>query len=188
MTKLRMIVFGIRTFIIIAFIFSFFIFDADIVDGTSMMPTIHDGDVVISTKNHDFVKTGDIIQFHLDDGYYIKRVVAHSGDFVEIEDGILRVNGLISDYNEYGIKASDNIHVLLESNEYFVLGDNRDISFDSRSFGPITDDIISGVVIFHINRVILNIFCIFIIVSIILEEIIYRRSRKDDADKCSIYE
>ena len=115
------------------------------VSGDSMESTLHTGDNLIVDKlSYHFREPEryEIIVFpyrHEENTYYIKRIVGLPGDTVQIKDGYLYVNGERSDEN-YGLErmlsagiASEAIH--LGEDEYFVLGDNRNNSSDSRDPG-----------------------------------------------------
>ena len=129
-----------------------FIFDISIVSGTSMLPTYRNNDVVDIQKWYYTVYSptyNDIIVADLDSGEsIIKRIVACPGDSVYISDGILYVNDQPQEtqfdtMNDAGNAASVTI---LGEGEYFVLGDNRNGSTDSRSslVGIINDSQIEG--------------------------------------------
>ncbi len=104
-----------------------------IVSGNSMKPTLKNQQVVIGTTKLDKLTTGDIVVVDINDELYIKRIVAQNGDFVECTNNTLEVNG--SKLSEYYCMEQATIN--LESNEYFVLGDNADVSIDSRDFGVV---------------------------------------------------
>ena len=113
--------------------------------GDSMEPTISNGQSVVVNRVSMLVlgpKVGDVVVFlpngNVNSHYYVKRVVAVPGETVQITDGILYVNGETRDgkkdiydkIEDAGIAANP---VKLGSGEYFVLGDNRNSSEDSRS-------------------------------------------------------
>lgn len=121
--------------------FNHFIGTHTIVDGSSMEATLHDEDVLAVNKIgyalHD-PERYDIIVFPYDDeSYYIKRIIGLPGETVEIVNGIIYINGSVLD-ESYGLEEmhepNDNFSaVTLGADEYFVLGDNRNLSKDSRS-------------------------------------------------------
>lgn len=151
---------AIIAFIIVAPI-RYFLFQPFIVSGTSMAPTFATGDyLIIDEISYRFSepKRGDIVVFNADflDNFkgerFIKRIVGLPGEIVSIADGKVQIikNGEISVLNEqylseglktYGYNGSD-ISLLpaetkLEDNQYFVLGDNRQQSYDSRYWGVV---------------------------------------------------
>ena len=128
------------------------------VDGTSMMTTFKDGQLlkVYYTDNY---QRGNTIAFY-GKSYgipqvMIKRVVAIPGDTVYIKDGILYINGEAEPFSLYNCKTDFPLiesagiterEITLQENEYFVLGDNRNNSYDSREFGPVLKKNIIGIV------------------------------------------
>lgn len=130
--------------------------------GSSMTATLEDGDIVVLTKSHNF-KTGDIIAFYYNNKILIKRVIAKSGDWVDIsEDGTVSVNGeeleepYISEkaYGECDLELPYQVPV----DRVFVLGDHRSVSIDSRSsqVGCIAEEQIVGKLEFRVwpfNRI-----------------------------------
>lgn len=131
--------------------------------GISMEPTLENGQTVfIDRFSYSFIspRVGDVIAF-LPNGdqnshYYIKRVVAADGDRVQIRDGILYVNGLISPYNFDKIEEAGiaDVEITLGTDECFVMGDNCNNSEDSRSanIGIVKKSYIFGKVWFHMGN------------------------------------
>ena len=121
------------------------------VDGDSMKQTLKNGDILLLYKLGK-VKRNDIIVLHeeKDNEKIIKRVIGMPGDTVVIKNGEIYINDkVIEDSYAYG-KTSDYNKITLESDEYFILGDNRLISKDSRYFGPIKESEIKGKIIFRL--------------------------------------
>ncbi len=117
--------------------------------GYSMAPTILDGQKLIAkpVKLSD-LKRGDIIYYQNSSGLgYIKRIIGLPTETVEIRDGKIYINGQVLTET---YKASEPSYqmppITLENNQYFVLGDNRNDSFDSHIQGPITGDQIRGLI------------------------------------------
>ena len=121
------------------------------VDGASMDQTLEDGQILLLYKlsNIDY---GDIVVLDekKEGEIIIKRIIGMPGDTVSINDNTVYVNGeeLEEDY-AYG-ETSDYEEITLGDDEYFILGDNRPISKDSRYFGPVKEDEIIGKVIFRL--------------------------------------
>ncbi len=139
-----------------------FIFQPFFVRGQSMEPNFHDMDyLIVNEISYRFhgPQRGDVIVFRNPNNLnqrFIKRVIGLPGETVEIKDGkviIERENKtfvLNEPYLPESIKTSGNLKVHLKEKEYFVLGDNRLSSMDSRFFGPISEDLIIGKVAFRI--------------------------------------
>lgn len=121
------------------------------VDGDSMNKTFKNGDILILYKLSE-IKRFDVIVLHeeKDNEKIIKRIIGMPGDTVAIKDGEIYINDeKIDDEYAYGM-TSDYDRITLKSDEYFILGDNRLISKDSRYFGPIKEKEIKGKVVFRI--------------------------------------
>lgn len=122
-----------------------YVFSINVVDGVSMLDTLHDGDRVLVTRGYSAPRRGDIVSFRvLEDGVkkeiYIKRVVALPGDKVKIVGDIAYVNGEISSVAPTAIvgTSTDTIPTFVVPNDtFYVLGDNRPEALDSRMMGPI---------------------------------------------------
>lgn len=124
--------------------------------GSSMAPTLNDGQIVISLKTTDF-KTGDIAAFYYGNKLLIKRYIAGASDWVNIdEDGTVSVNGIELDEPYLVEKAFGQTNIELPyqvpDKRYFLMGDNREASVDSRNtaVGCASDDQIVGKVVFCI--------------------------------------
>lgn len=129
-----------------------------VVDGGSMQPTFDHGQLlVVSRLNYlfDEPQQGDIIVFHFPRNTqqdYIKRVIGLPGDVVAIRDTVLYVNGTPLQ-ETYLLDAQCTPHRCddrmwqLGHDEYFVMGDNRNHSSDSRVFGPINRQNVVGEVV-----------------------------------------
>ncbi len=126
------------------------------VSGTSMEPTLEDGDIIVLVKTDDF-ETGDLLGFYYQNKLLLKRVIAGPGDVVDIDaEGNVFVNGTLLDepyVTEKSIGETDREYPYqVPDNRYFVMGDNRTTSIDSRStaIGCIETDQIVGKVVLRI--------------------------------------
>jgi signal peptidase I len=127
------------------------------VEGSSMEPAFETGQILMVSRLHYLLhdpERGDIVIFHLPEDVsqdYIKRVIAVPGDTVEIRDASVYLNGTLLDetyINEPCTAAyCDNRLWTLGPDEYFVMGDNRNHSSDSRIFGPVKQHYLLGKVI-----------------------------------------
>ena len=141
-------------------LFNHYIGTHTVVDGSSMEGSLHNEDVLgvnkIGYRLHD-PERFDIIVFPFDDEeYYIKRIIGLPGETVKIEDGVIYINGNPLE-EHYGLEPMEEPFnqydaVTLGNDEYFVLGDNRNHSKDSRSaeVGLIKKDKIVGKAFFRI--------------------------------------
>lgn len=134
---------------LIAFLISEYCFQIMLIQGESMSPTYHSGQLAIIDRLTTDISRGDVIVFRCEnvEGLIVKRVVALPGDSIVIENGILYVNDEPDSYYpyiEYAGNAGEKI--LLGSDEYFVLGDNVTESRDSRydEIGVVTGENIYG--------------------------------------------
>ena len=124
--------------------------------GESMAPTFEEGDIAFTIKT-DNIARGDIIAFYYNNEIWIKRVIATSGDRVDIdEEGNVYVNGelLQEPYLAEKTKGECNIDLPYQvpDNQLFVLGDARKISLDSRNaaIGCIPEKRVVGKILFKI--------------------------------------
>ncbi len=137
--------------------FIIFLYQPVKVEGTSMMPTLQDQERVFINKfvyKLEPIERGDVIVFRYPRDpakSYIKRVVAIAGDHVQIQAGIVFVNGQRLREN-YVPRMYEDVRsypdMIVPAHNYFVLGDHRNLSNDSRDFGPVDEDFIYGKAVF----------------------------------------
>lgn len=125
-----------------------------VTSGNSMEKTIHDGGRVLEISSAvKSIKRGDLvsIEVYLDDEktMILKRVIAMPGETIDIKGANVYINGEILDepYAYYSEAGNDGVQGTLREDEYFVMGDNRIVSLDSRHMGPIPKDAIKSVVL-----------------------------------------
>jgi signal peptidase I len=125
--------------------------------GSSMFPTLHDNDLLVASKisyKLHAPQRGDIIVFKPPDEAsrdFIKRIIALPGERIRIVNGVVYINDQVlrepylpekwTYNNNWPASGQDQI---MGTDEYFVMGDNRNHSSDSRTFGPITLQSILG--------------------------------------------
>ncbi len=146
--KNKILLFFIIFIFSIFFIVSLFL-DVYIVKGNSMEPYFHNGDVILGMVL-PFIKRGDIIIFKSPEknSLLVKEVVGVPGDTILFKNGFYYINGI-----KIPIKISDDVifkKLKLDRDEYFVLGENVAVSYDSRYFGPISKKNIKAKVLFKI--------------------------------------
>ena len=124
--------------------------------GRSMSATLDSGDIVVSIKGTE-MQTGDIVAFYYNDNILVKRVIANSGDWVDLdEDGTVYVNNVKVDEPYLDEKAYGETNIELPyqvpEGKTFVMGDNRAVSIDSRntSIGCISEEQIVGKIVFRV--------------------------------------
>lgn len=124
--------------------------------GTSMSPTLTEGNIVLSLKGSSF-ETGDVIAFYYNNKVLVKRVIAQSGDWVDIsDDGTVYVNAQKIDEPYLTEKALGECDIELPyqvpESKIFVMGDHRSVSVDSRStsVGCVAEEQIVGKIVFRV--------------------------------------
>ncbi len=136
------------------------------VTGDSMYSTLHDGDIMLLNRL-DYKRNGverfDIVVIKNNNTHIIKRIIGLPGDKIEVKDNELYINDeLVKEpyidkntiTNDFTLKDLFNAETVPD-NYYFVLGDNREVSMDSRMIGFVSKDKIEGIAtftIFPINR------------------------------------
>ncbi len=145
--KIRKSILGIILYVfsilIITFAILFFVCEKTMITGDSMYPSLEDGEeIMIDKVTYHFrePKRFEIIVFkfrYLADTYYVKRIIGLPGEKVQIKDGHIYINDvLLSDnhgYEDYIVEPGlAEEPIVLGDDEYFVLGDNRNVSKDSR--------------------------------------------------------
>ena len=124
--------------------------------GSSMNPTLHDGDILISVKGSNFHQ-GDVVAFYYNNKILVKRVIAVSGEWVDMdEEGNVYVNGekINEPYVSEIARGECDIELPYQvpDSRIFVMGDHRSVSIDSRStsIGCVTDEQIVGKLVYQI--------------------------------------
>jgi signal peptidase I len=145
--------------VLIAVLVILFLYRPVKVEGTSMMPSLYDQErLFINQFSYKFgigdIKRGDTVVFWFPEDTtksYIKRVIGLPGDSIEVDDGYVIVNGkkLVENYipREYRDDRSYPLHIV-PPGEYFVLGDHRVSSNDSRAWGFVPKNYIYGKAVF----------------------------------------
>lgn len=146
--------------LVLAILIRQFLYTPVTVSGQSMEPTFENDNRVVITKIHS-VNRFDMIVFNspVSEEHFIKRVIGLPGDFVVMKDDHLYING--AEYEEAYVQANkekmyegqrltENFEVHVPKGHYFVLGDNRQNSMDSRMLGPIKEQAVVGKVSFRI--------------------------------------
>lgn len=144
------------TIALIAILLVFYVFySSSYVSGSSMYPTLHDGDRLLTTHGDPDPKRGDIITVGVIESQgpieLVKRVVALPGDTIEVRDDIAYVNGEREPNRGQIVLPKFSVTLSpykVPAGHVFVMGDNRPVSEDSRYFGAVAESGIGGKAVF----------------------------------------
>ncbi len=145
---------GLVILFVAALIVFRFVVGISFVNGDSMLPTLKNGELIAYTRIVPEYERGDIVSVRMPSGeYYVKRVIAVGGDEVNVEDGKILVNG--EELDESYVQGTTEVPVdgitvpyTVEEGKVFVLGDNRENSVDSRTFGAVLIKEVQGKLLF----------------------------------------
>lgn len=134
-----------------------FVFGLFINYGVAMEPSVQDRDIILFYRLDNEYTANEAVVYEADGEERLGRIVARGGDTVEITDEGLKVNGYLQqDYKNTGdtlaVKGGTEYPVTLASDEFFILGDNREKSTDSRMFGPVKASAVKGSVMTVLRR------------------------------------
>ena len=121
------------------------------VQGSSMKTTLNNGDILLLYKLGKYNRNDIVVlKEEADKEIIIKRIIGMPGETLKIVDGNIYINGnVIEDNHAYG-KTGDYDTIVLKDDEYFLLGDNRVVSKDSRFFGAVKKKDIKGKIILRL--------------------------------------
>ena len=131
----------------------YFVFQPFFVRGQSMEPNFYHGDYLIVEKisfRFREIKRGEVVVFRRPNKpttAFIKRIIGLPGETIKIRDGTVYLQGQALDESVYlpeNLRTTGDLEITLGENEFFVLGDNRNASFDSRKWGALPREDIIG--------------------------------------------
>lgn len=161
MKKFLLFIWEVSKIVIIALLIvvpiRYFVFQPFFVRGQSMEPNFHNGDyLIIDELSYQFraPRRGEVIVFKYPQDpsqRYIKRIVGLPGETIKIQDGQVFIyqDGVLQALDELvylsqSLQTPGNLEAILSRDEYFVLGDNRSVSADSRRWGTLPEENIIG--------------------------------------------
>jgi signal peptidase I len=135
------------------FIVRHFLVQPFLVSGASMAPNFHNGDYLMVDELTYRVRDperGEVVVFRYPNDrstFYIKRIIGLPGERIVLADGKITINGekISETYLPNGMSTQGSADMVLGSGEYFVMGDNRPYSFDSRTWGVLPREDIIGI-------------------------------------------
>ena len=139
--------------LVVSLIIILFLYQPVRVEGTSMLPRLEDQDRLFINKfayQFEKIQRGDVVVFYYPHDHsksYIKRVIALPGDRLAVDHGVVAVNYVPQHEPYVPERYQDDRSIpeqIVPPGEYFVMGDHRSISSDSRDFGPVPRDLIYG--------------------------------------------
>lgn len=142
---------------IVFFVFRFVI-GCSFVKGESMLPTLQNGALVLYVRVCPEYKAGDVVSVRIpSEEYYVKRIIAVAGDTIDIQNGSVYVNGeqIAEDYIQGRTEHQQGTvkyPMTLKEGQIFIMGDNREGSVDSRTFGVVGERQVKGKLVLQIGR------------------------------------
>jgi len=128
----------------------FLVFDISVVSGNSMLPGLPRGSIVLALRSPfaPRAEAGDLVMFRTGEDRMVKRLLARGPAMVDWDDTRVRVNGKPVKIHDTAQPVPLPGNTFVGQNMVFLLGDNSRESIDSRSFGPLAEDALTGTVIF----------------------------------------
>lgn len=123
------------------------------VNGSSMEPTLYDKEILLLEKYNKNFERFDVVVVNTENGILVKRIIAMPNEYIEYKnnelfiDGKLIKNNVLNETNDFVLE--DTEYDIIPEDYYFVLGDNRENSLDSRYIGPVSKKDIMGTVRFR---------------------------------------
>ncbi len=135
--------------VILVIFIKFYIVSHIKVNGDSMKDTLHDGDIMILNEAAYYfndIERFDIVVAKSDNDleYLIKRVIGLPGETISCVDGIIYIDGKVLNDKYAYTKTQDFESIKIGKDQYFLMGDNRSVSLDSRRFGTFSESKIKG--------------------------------------------